>query len=79
MERERRVELVRGSATWVLEVTASVDVSGTPVEDLVVRIDRGTGATGYMVLVSTLDGSFRAIPIEAFVIGGGAAVAQFGS
>ena len=58
-------------------MVATAEITGSPVEDLVVRIDRGTGASGYMVLVAQDGGTLKALPIDIFVVGGGAAVAQF--
>ena len=66
----------RGDARWSLEVVASADVAGSPVEDLVVRIGHGSGSDTYMVLMTRDDGALAALPLNVFVVGGGLAMAQ---
>ena len=73
---DRRIDLARGDARWSLEVVASVDVAGSPVEDLVVRVGHGSGSETYMVLMSRDDGALAALPLNVFVVGGGLAMAQ---
>ncbi|EWY40132.1 hypothetical protein N825_03370 [Skermanella stibiiresistens SB22] len=73
---DRRVILARGQSTWTMEVIASVDVAGPPVEDLVVRVSRDGVAAGFLVLVSRTDGSLNALPLDVFIMGGGVAMAQ---
>jgi hypothetical protein len=73
---DRTVALARGDARWSLEVVASVDVAGSPVEDLVVRIGHGSGSETYMVLMTRDDGALAALPLNVFVVGGGLAMAQ---
>jgi hypothetical protein len=73
---DRRIDLARGDARWSLEVVASVDVAGSPVEDLLVRVGRGSGDETFMVLMSRNDGAMAALPLSVFVVGGGLAMAQ---
>lgn len=73
---DRRIELARGDARWNLDVVASVDVAGSSVEDLVVRIGRGSGTGTFMVLMTRDDGALAALPLNVFVAGGGLAMAQ---
>ena len=73
---DRRIDLARGDARWSLEVVASVDVAGSPVEDLVVRVGHGSGSETFMVLMSRDDGALAALPLNVFVVGGGLAMAQ---
>ncbi len=40
---DRRIDLARGDARWSLEVVASVDVAGSPVEDLLSGSGSGSG------------------------------------
>ncbi|WP_158044481.1 hypothetical protein [Skermanella pratensis] len=72
----RRIELVRGKSAWAMEIVASVDIAGPPVEDLVVRISRDGKTAGFMVLMTRNDGSLTALPLDVFVVGGGLAMAQ---
>lgn len=72
----RRIELIRGSDSWAMEIVASVDVAGPPVEDLVVRISRNGRTAGFMILMTRNDGSLSALPLDVFVVGGGLAMAQ---
>jgi hypothetical protein len=73
---DRRIDLAHGDAHWSLEVVASVDVAGSPVEDLLVRVGHGSGSETYMVLMSRDDGGLAALPLNVFVVGGGLAMAQ---
>jgi hypothetical protein len=73
---DRRIDVARGDAQWSLDVVASVDVAGSPVEDLVVRIGCGSGAGTFMVLMTRDDGALAALPLNVFVAGGGLAMAQ---
>ena len=57
-------------------MVASVDVAGSPVEDLVVRIGHGSGSETFMVLMTRDDGALTALPLNVFVVGGGLAMAQ---
>jgi hypothetical protein len=73
---DRRIDLARGDARWSLEVVASVDVAGSPVEDLVVRVGYGSDRDTFMVLMTRNDGALMALPLNVFVVGGGLAMAQ---
>jgi hypothetical protein len=73
---DRRIELVHGNVHWSLEVVASVDVAGSPVEDLVVHVGHGSDRDTFMVLMTRNDGALMALPLNVFVVGGGLAMAQ---
>jgi hypothetical protein len=73
---DRRIDLARGAARWSLEVVASVDVAGSPVEDLVVHVGHGSDRDTFMVLMTRNDGALMALPLNVFVVGGGLAMAQ---
>jgi hypothetical protein len=73
---DRRIDLTHGNAHWSLEVVASVDVAGPPVEELVVRIGRGSGSDSFMVLMARDDGALTALSLDVFAVGGGMVMAQ---
>jgi len=73
---DRRIDLAHGDDRWSLEVVASVDLAGTPVEDLVVRIGHGSARETFMVLMTRDDGALAALPLDVFVVGGGLPTAQ---